>query len=265
MPIVQTWNLGKSLPTGKNFYCWMLNRHAMPIKLPQNIDVYTHTLMPIVYIVLVNAHVLFELTAKQALEARTISDISMSVSSCLPKPLSGDGLTSFTHFQRRKRTASILRVKPPCSWDEPWDLSLPKKGYYCLSHDIKLPAVGKRVQKFNPQKLIYREKTLPGIAASSATIIGFWWTCVPDMIIFDDTIPVCHCLFFYLEALTKLPLCSTQDSHREFQLAALKRDFLIWFLLDILKAWVDVLLSICLSATWYLFFYFGSLHNEPTH
>lgn len=111
MLILQTWNLGKSSTTGKSFYCWMLNIHAMPIKLPLHIEVYTHTLVPIVYIVLVNYHVLFELTAKQALKARTISDLSMS-QIVFPSPLSGNGLISLIHWQRRKRAASSPRANP---------------------------------------------------------------------------------------------------------------------------------------------------------
>lgn len=113
--------------------------------------------------------------------------------------------------------------KTTSSWDEPWDLFFPKRGSYCLSHDIKMPAVGKSIQMFNYELFIHREKTRSGTPASSASLIGFWQTCVPDLMRFDDMIAVCHCLFFYLGVLTKLWFCSTKDSPWELQLAALKR------------------------------------------
>lgn len=82
-----------------------------PIKCPLNIDAYTNTSVPIVCIELVNCHVWFVITAKQALEARTISKLSMSVSNCLPKPLVR-GWVEFPHSLTKWNKTNSPRIKP---------------------------------------------------------------------------------------------------------------------------------------------------------
>lgn len=82
-----------------------------PSKGPLNIDVHTNTSVPIVCIALANCHVPFVITAKQALEARTISELSMSVSDCLPTPLIR-GWIEFPHSLTRWKKTNSPWIKP---------------------------------------------------------------------------------------------------------------------------------------------------------
>lgn len=82
-----------------------------PSNCPLNIDIHTSTSVPIVCIALTNCYVWFVITAKQTLEARTISKLNMSVSNCLPKPLI-QGWVEFPHSLTKWKKTNSPRIKP---------------------------------------------------------------------------------------------------------------------------------------------------------
>lgn len=156
-----------------------------PSNCPLNIDVHTNTSVPIVCIALANCHVRFVITAKQALEARTISEkkkknyfrtkhVCLRLSSKALDP----GMDWIPSLKIKENKQSMN--KTISSWDEPWDLLFPKEVlivYLMIQRCLRWERASRSstISRSSTERRCERDLQLPQLLSLVLTDVRTWF------------------------------------------------------------------------------------------